>query len=331
MTDLQAMKLAIEEARKCEWPEEQLDYKPSVGAVITLANKLVASAHRAEHEHAEKLVISKVPAGRDLTKATVWTTLEPCTHGVRSREQESCTDRLIARHVKRVMIGILDPNAGVCGKGVLALQEAGVEVGLFPHKLAEQIRGLNERFIRAQKSLGIKITSLHDGDTYSMGNLTIRGTYVNKPTRGVFAMTFVAEEDSLGLGGGWRPQDQVRALSDSEDTWEAKVQFGSPQRIRIGVVRASELGEQLINYYESLKRTREIIIHRVSRLYDRNPEDVRCNVAPVFWPMPLPWSLAKGLDLLAWVEIKIVEGDPRGSSNLVASGTKGEPATSYGS
>ena len=66
-------------------------------------------------------------------------------------------------HRAKVVIGILDPNQGVCGKGVLLLQRADIEVELFPHDLAVKILRLNEDFVRAQQSLGIKITEPQSG------------------------------------------------------------------------------------------------------------------------------------------------------------------------
>ena len=61
---------------------------------------------------------------------------------------------------KRVFIGILDPNQGVTGKGLWALQESGIDVELFPPELAREIKTLNEKFILSQKRPGIKITSV---------------------------------------------------------------------------------------------------------------------------------------------------------------------------
>ncbi len=67
---------------------------------------------------------------------------------VRTDEEESCTERLIRAQVPRVYIGILDPNQGVCGKGVVELQRSKTEIALFPHKLAVRITRLSEAFTR---------------------------------------------------------------------------------------------------------------------------------------------------------------------------------------
>jgi pyrimidine deaminase RibD-like protein len=55
---------------------------------------------------------------------------------------------LVRAKVKKVYVGILDPNQGVCGKGVLELQDHNIEVELFPPVLAQQIRIQNDPFIQ---------------------------------------------------------------------------------------------------------------------------------------------------------------------------------------
>jgi len=316
MTESEAMELAIAEARKCEWSEEELDVKPKVGAVITIGDERIAAGHRGRDDHAEKIALASVSYDHDLSKATVWTTLEPCIPTVRTQEGDSCTERLIRAQVQRVMIGILDPNQGVCGKGLSQLQDSGTEVGLFPHELACRIRRLNDRFIQAQRSLGIKITSPLGGGVYTMGELTVRGTYRTPPKGDVWAMTHVTREDSLGLGGGWWPQEPVRGVLDSDNEWEATVQFGAPQCVKVCIVKANELGRELIAYYNGLKEIRRGVILRVANLYCRDAEHVRRNIAPIYWGLPVS-TLQKGLDLQASVSIQVVEGDPAGVSQLV--------------
>jgi pyrimidine deaminase RibD-like protein len=130
MTDRQLMELAIAELEKCK--PTDLERVPKVGAVLAIDGEVIAAASRGEEDHAEKRALEKIEPGRNLSQATVYTTLEPCTHRVRRKEGESCTDRLVRGQVKKVVIGILDPNQGVCGKGLLQLQAAKIEVELFP-------------------------------------------------------------------------------------------------------------------------------------------------------------------------------------------------------
>ena len=108
MAERELMELAIAELEKCNPADPE--GVPKVGAVIAIDDEVVAAAHRGEEDHAEKRALEQIDPGRDLSRATVYTTLEPCTHRVRRKEGESCTDRLVRKQVKKVVIGILDPG-----------------------------------------------------------------------------------------------------------------------------------------------------------------------------------------------------------------------------
>ena len=73
--------------------------------------------------HAEIRALAQ--AGEAARGATVFTTLEPCAHQGRT---PPCTDALIAAGVAKVVIGVVDPDANVSGRGVDALRAAGIEV-----------------------------------------------------------------------------------------------------------------------------------------------------------------------------------------------------------
>jgi pyrimidine deaminase RibD-like protein len=280
-----------------------------VGAVISIAGEPIATSARGDDLHAEKRALASVDVQRhNLSEATVWTTLEPCTGQVRRESVDSCTDRLIRMRVPKVVIGILDPNQGVCGKGVLKLQEYGIEVALFPHDLAMKIRRLNDRFIQEQQSLGITITSPQPGDKLSLGEHMVRGTFINRPGRDVIALTCNEPVDSFALPGGWWPQGPVTPVAGSPGQWEARVQFGAAIPSRICIVKANDLGLELINFYEKLKETRHHMVLTVAHLYCRDVEHVRRSVSPYYWPLPMPMTLLpKGLDLQASVDIEIID------------------------
>ena len=123
MTDLELMLLSIREAKKCSIPEAERNDVPRVGEVIAINGIPIARSPRVGGDHAEMLALETL-RGQDLTKATVFTTLEPCTPGVRSMPGGSCTDRLIQSQVKKVVIGMVDPNREICGKSMLALYSA---------------------------------------------------------------------------------------------------------------------------------------------------------------------------------------------------------------
>lgn len=143
------MQKAIREARKSK-PEDSRDH-PLVGAVVVTAGGKITSGYRGEiepGEHAEFTVLEKKFGDEALSGSTVYATLEPCT--VRNPPKVSCADRLIERRVKRVYIGMLDPDSRICGRGVRRLRDAGIEIQFFPKKLMAELEDLNRHFIRSK-------------------------------------------------------------------------------------------------------------------------------------------------------------------------------------
>ncbi|MEX2352957.1 MAG: bifunctional diaminohydroxyphosphoribosylaminopyrimidine deaminase/5-amino-6-(5-phosphoribosylamino)uracil reductase RibD, partial [Gammaproteobacteria bacterium] len=96
---------------------------------------------RAGDDHAE--IIALQQAGKHARGATCYVTLEPCAH---TGKTPPCTDALIASGINRVLMAMTDPNPLVDGKGLLALEQCGLEVasGL----LEIQARSLNPGYIK---------------------------------------------------------------------------------------------------------------------------------------------------------------------------------------
>jgi pyrimidine deaminase RibD-like protein len=144
--DRRFMELAVAEAAKSSPEAGRLS--PKVGAVIARGADLIATAYRGEQkqgEHAEYTALEGKCNELALAGATVYTTLEPCT--ARNQPKTPCVDRLIARKVSRVVIGMLDPNELIRGRGILILRRANIEVGLFPPDLMSRLEEMNRDFI----------------------------------------------------------------------------------------------------------------------------------------------------------------------------------------
>jgi len=143
-------RLAIEEARKSV-PEDGRTH-PKVGVVVVKEGRVLASAHRGEFPqcHAEFIALEKKLADKSLAGATVYTTLEPCTS--RNHPKVPCATRLVERKVARVVIGILDPDSRISGRGQRMLRKAGIVTELFPHDLMAEVEEMNRDFMRDRES-----------------------------------------------------------------------------------------------------------------------------------------------------------------------------------
>ena len=148
--DRRWMELAIREAQNSR--DEDGDPHPRVAAVVVRGGQLLAIASRGETgegHHAEYGALEQKLKEIIVSGATVYTTLEPCT--TRRHPKVPCADRLIERKVGRVVIGMVDPDPTITGRGIQRLRDANIPTQLFPSDLMSIVEELNRDFIRACK------------------------------------------------------------------------------------------------------------------------------------------------------------------------------------
>ncbi len=140
------------------------DPNPRVGCVLVKDGAVVGEGFhaRAGEPHAEVNAI--ISAGKAAREATAYVTLEPCCHSGRTGP---CTERLIAAGVRTVVVAMRDPNPEVSGKGLAALESAGIEVreGLMEAEAAKLNIGFISRMTRGRPYLRLKLAASLDGRT----------------------------------------------------------------------------------------------------------------------------------------------------------------------
>ncbi|MFH0770206.1 MAG: bifunctional diaminohydroxyphosphoribosylaminopyrimidine deaminase/5-amino-6-(5-phosphoribosylamino)uracil reductase RibD [Candidatus Peregrinibacteria bacterium] len=99
---------------------------PMVGALLVREGKIIAEAWHEKFggDHAERALLKAIKT-EILPTDILYVNLEPCCH---TGKTPPCTDIMIERGVKRVVYGMVDPDPAVSGKGILALERAGVEL-----------------------------------------------------------------------------------------------------------------------------------------------------------------------------------------------------------
>jgi diaminohydroxyphosphoribosylaminopyrimidine deaminase/5-amino-6-(5-phosphoribosylamino)uracil reductase len=100
---------------------------PMVGCVIVLNDKIIGEGYTSPFggAHAEVNAINSVINKEDLKNSTLYVTLEPCNHYGKT---PPCCDLIINYKIPKVVIGCLDPNEKVNGKGIAKLKASGCEV-----------------------------------------------------------------------------------------------------------------------------------------------------------------------------------------------------------
>ncbi len=137
---------------------------PRVGCVIVRDGKVVGSGwhERAGEPHAEIHALAQ--AGGSAQGATVYVTLEPCSHHGRT---PPCAEALIKAGVSRVVVAMVDPNPQVAGEGLAQLQQAGIrtDIGLLEKEAHDLNSGFVSRMTCGRPWLRLKIAASLDGKT----------------------------------------------------------------------------------------------------------------------------------------------------------------------
>ncbi|MDE6814224.1 MAG: bifunctional diaminohydroxyphosphoribosylaminopyrimidine deaminase/5-amino-6-(5-phosphoribosylamino)uracil reductase RibD [Duncaniella sp.] len=252
-TDEKYMRRALELARHGE-----LDASPNpmVGAVIVdPSGRIIGEGwhRRCGEGHAEVNAVASVKDPSMLRDATMYVTLEPCSHYGKT---PPCADMIVEKGIPRVVIGTLDPFAKVSGRGVAKLLAAGVEVST--GMLEDECRELNRKFMTAHRLHRPYITLkwAQSADGYIDGRISTHVTSV-----AVHKMR--ATNDAILIGSGTALADNP-TLTTRDFAGKSPVKVVLDRRRRLPAdLRLFNDGEVIVlSDYRNLSEAME-------RLYDR--------------------------------------------------------------
>ena len=170
---------------------------PSVGAVLVVDDRIIGEGFTSPYggNHAEVNAISAVKDQTLLAIATMYVTLEPCSHFGKT---PPCADLIIKSEIKKVVIGCVDSNVLVAGKGIERLQNAGCEV--IVGVLEKECKAHHKRFFTFQTKkrpfIILKWAQTLDA-------------YVAPKNRAIQAPVWITNEASRQLVHKWRCEEQA--------------------------------------------------------------------------------------------------------------------------
>jgi pyrimidine deaminase RibD-like protein len=178
--------------------QESKTPKPRVAALLAKDGKELGNAFRGETapgDHAEYVLLESKLGYEEVAGGTLYTTLEPCT--VRGPGKIPCAERISARKLRRVVVGMLDPNQDICGKGIRQLRSKGIDVDLFPSHFMASVEDQNRDFIyyqdivRPAKTSDKQLTLINPRFSDDSGRLD-----------GTFKLTSVASNETIFIIAG---------------------------------------------------------------------------------------------------------------------------------
>lgn len=138
------MRMAIELAKK---GAGGVNPNPMVGAVVVKNGEVIGRGYHKFFGGSHAEVYALEEAGKEAEGATIYVTLEPCSHYGKT---PPCAKKIIDMGIKKCFIGSSDPNPKVAGKGVAMLKEAGIEV--VENVLKEECDKINQVFFKYIKT-----------------------------------------------------------------------------------------------------------------------------------------------------------------------------------
>jgi diaminohydroxyphosphoribosylaminopyrimidine deaminase/5-amino-6-(5-phosphoribosylamino)uracil reductase len=178
------------------WPK--VAPNPMVGCVIVKDGKVIAEGYHKEYggPHAEVNAINSLAPDFDFSDCTLYVNLEPCSH---QGKTPPCSDLLVTKKFKKVVICNVDTNPLVGGKGIERLKKAGIEVesGI----LETEGRELNKRFFtfheKKRPYIILKWAQTNDG-------------FISKnPIPQNKSENWITDKESKKLVHKWRAQEQA--------------------------------------------------------------------------------------------------------------------------
>jgi len=262
---------------------------PLVGAVLVHNDLIISEGYHMKYggPHAEVMALNPISDASILAQSTLYVNLEPCSH---TGKTPPCTDLIISKGIKHVVISNKDPYIEVNGRGIKQLRKAGIEVT--EGVMEKEGRQLNRRFFTfhtkkrpyiilkwAQTKNGFMAPEIQDGTPKGI-------TWISNPTSRLLVHRWRSEEQAILAGSGTVENDNpkltvrgitgtnpVRIVIDPELklSKDYHVFDGSVKTIIFNFLKHKNSDN---NYYYKIEETEGIIPAILNALYDEKIQSV---------------------------------------------------------
>lgn len=267
---------------------------PMVGSVIVYNEKIIGEGYHQNYgeSHAEVNAINSVKDKSLLKEASLYVNLEPCSHWGNT---PPCAERIVKEKIKTVIIGTIDPNAKVAGKGIKILEDSGIKV--VTNILNEECKELNRRFFVfhhfRRPYIILKWAQTLDGyiDLIRDKLSPVKPNWITNEIARTLVHKWRTEEDAIMLGTNtvekdnpklnvrdWKGNNPVRVILDKTMRLDKKFAiFDDSQKTLVFTVK--ELDKKFTSEFKNTEfipiNFQEKVIKQVMRkLYELNIQSV---------------------------------------------------------
>ena len=261
---------------------------PMVGCVIVYDGKIIGEGwHRKAGEpHAEVNAINSVKDKTLLKKATIYVSLEPCSHFGKT---PPCSNLIIANKIPKVVIGTIDSNEKVAGKGIKKLIEAGIQVTV--GVLEEACFELNKRFFtfhnKKRPYLILKWAESKDGFIAPLEKLEKKPVWITNGFSRQLVHKWRTEEQAILVGTqtvlddnpkldarDWRGNNPVRVVLDQNNRIPEHSQILDNQVKTILFSKFKTAAEKENTIFEIIDFEENVVQQVVQSLYEHQIQSV---------------------------------------------------------
>ena len=223
---------------------------PMVGCVIVHNNKIIGEGYTSAYgsHHAEVNAINSVKNKIVLQNATLYVTLEPCSHHGKT---PPCADFIIKHNIKTIVIGTVDDHSKVAGQGIKKLRDAGcqVTVGVLENECREHHKRFFTLHNEKRPYIILKWAETSDGFIAPIKKDVVKPIWITSPNSRQLVHKWRSEEHAILVGTqtviddnpsltvrDWAGEQPIRIILDKSEriTKEHNIFNDKAQTICIG-------------------------------------------------------------------------------------------------